>query len=98
LNEEVRTQRPKISPGEFFADCAMLFRSRNGTYRDAWRLMTLEELAAGIRLKAGRINALLRANGDRDKIRDDIRDLVNYCYFLAARLAEEEEGEGSRVP
>ena len=83
--------RPRISPGEFFADCAMLFRSRNGTYRDAWTYMSLEELAAGIRLKAGRINALLKANGDKSKLLDDLKDLANYCYFLYARLAGEDE-------
>jgi len=83
--------RPRISPGEFFADCAMLFRSRNDTYKDAWRLMSLEELAAGIRLKAGRINALLKADGDKSKLLDDLKDLANYCYFLYAKLMEGEE-------
>jgi len=83
--------KPKISPGEFFADCAMLFRSRNDTYRDAWQLMSLEELAAGIRLKAGRINALLKANGDKSKLLDDLKDLANYCYFLYAKLMEGEK-------
>jgi len=83
--------KPKISPGEFFADCAMLFRSRNDTYKDAWRLMSLEELAAGIRLKAGRINALLKANGGKSKLLDDLKDLVNYCYFLYAKLMEGED-------
>jgi hypothetical protein len=83
--------KPRISPGEFFADCAMLFRSRNGTYRDAWTYMSLEELAAGIRLKAGRINALLKANGDKSKLLDDLKDLANYCYFLYAKLMEGEK-------
>jgi hypothetical protein len=82
--------KPRISPGEFFADCAMLFRSRNDTYKDAWQLMSLEELAAGIRLKAGRINALLKA-GDKSKLLDDLKDLANYCYFLYARLVGEDE-------
>jgi hypothetical protein len=85
--------KPRISPGEFFADCAMLFRSRNDTYKDAWQFMSLEELAAGIRLKAGRINALLKADGDKSKLLDDLKDLVNYCYFLAARLMEDEGHE-----
>jgi len=83
--------KPRISPGEFFADCAMLFRSRNDIYKDAWQLMSLEELAAGIRLKAGRINALLKADGGKSKLLDDLKDLANYCYFLYARLAGEDE-------
>jgi hypothetical protein len=83
--------KPKISPGEFFADCAILMRGRNDTYKDAWQLMSLEELAAGIRLKAGRINALLKANGDKSKLLDDLKDLANYCYFLYAKLMEGED-------
>ena len=86
------SDKPRISIGEFFSECGMLFKSRDSTYKDAWRYMTLEELASGIRLKAGRINGLLKVNGDREKVLDDLKDLVNYCYFLYAKLREDDGG------
>ena len=83
-------EKVRVSIGEFFSECGMLFKSRDSTYKDAWRYMTLEELASGIRLKAGRINGLLKVNGDREKVLDDLKDLVNYCYFLYAKLIGDE--------
>ena len=82
------SDKPRISMGEFFFECATICKSRDGAYKGAWRYMTLEELASGIRLKAGRINGLLKVNGDREKVLDDLKDLVNYCYFLYTKLRE----------
>ena len=84
----------KISPGEFFSECGMLLSARSDVYKDAWIHMSLEEIAAGIRLKAGRINALLKVNGEREKLIDDLKDLVNYCYFLYAKLVKGAEEDG----
>ena len=73
-------------PGRFFAEAGMIYLSRKNTYRDAWRKMSVEELAAGLRLKAGRIAAMLEGGCPREKIVDDLLDLANYAAMLYAKL------------
>ena len=72
--------------GEFLANCGMLYQNSKQKYNDAWLLMTPEEIAAGLRLKAARINAMLQTKSDRAKIGDDLMDIVVYAYFLHALL------------
>ena len=72
--------------GEFLADCGMLYKNNKAKYNDAWMFMTPEDIAAGLRLKAARINAMLQANSDRAKICDDLMDIVVYAYFLHTLL------------
>jgi hypothetical protein len=76
----------RYSIGEFFADCALTYAARRGVYRDAWKEMSLEDLVAGLRLKAARVDAMIRVNGDVSKIIDDLRDLAVYAYFVFAKL------------
>jgi hypothetical protein len=72
--------------GEFLADCGMLYKNNKQKYNDAWIFMTPEEIAAGLRLKAARITAMLQAKSDKAKICDDLMDIVVYAYFLYTLL------------
>ena len=74
--------------GEFFAECGMLFKERQKDYRDAWKKMTPLEIASGLRLKAGRICAMLENGGSFEKILDDLRDLSVYAGILHHMLME----------
>jgi len=78
-------------PGEFFAEAGMIYLNRKNTYHDAWKRMTPDELAAGLRLKAGRIAAMLQDGCPKEKIIDDLLDLANYCAMLYAKLNGGEE-------
>ena len=73
-------------PGQFFAEAGMIYLNRRDTYRDAWKRMSPEELAAGLRLKAGRVAAMLEDGCPREKIVDDLLDLANYAAMLYAKL------------
>jgi len=86
--------------GEFFAECGLLYESRKSVYRDAWAKMTAPELASGIRLKAGRVCAMLETCGGCDalndcaqteKILDDVRDLAVYAALLYMKLRGEKK-------
>ena len=74
--------------GEFFAECGMLFKERQKDYRDAWKKMTPLEIASGLRLKAGRICAMLENGGSLEKILDDLKDLSIYAGILHLMLTE----------
>jgi hypothetical protein len=74
------------SLGEFLSECALLYKSRQDVYNDAWRYMSLADLVAGLRLKVARIEAMLIAKSSRNKIQDDLRDLVVYAYFVHEKL------------
>ena len=80
-----------MSLGEFFAECGMLFKERQKDYRDAWRKMTPLEIASGLRLKAGRICAMLENGGSIEKIKDDLKDLAVYAGILY--IMEDEKNE-----
>lgn len=44
--------------GEALWDVYDIYEKRKKQYEDAWRFMDIDELLAGVRLKAGRINAM----------------------------------------
>lgn len=52
---------------EVLARAVDVYLSRDGVYGEAWRRMEPDELAAGLRLKAGRIAAFLQENGGGQK-------------------------------
>ena len=81
--------------GEFFAEAGMIYLKRRDTYRDAWMRMSLEELAAGLRLKAGRITAMIEDGCPREKILDDLYDIANYAAMLYLKLVPETVGAGA---
>jgi len=83
-----------MSLGEFFTECGLLFKERQKDYRDAWRKMTPLEIASGLRLKAGRIVAMLENGGSLEKILDDARDLAIYAGMLYHKLVESREAGG----
>jgi len=80
---------PKIGINEFLADCGMLYKRRREIYRDAWLYMSPEDIAAGLKLKAARIEALLKADADKEKVKDDLLDITIYSYFLYALIFDE---------
>jgi hypothetical protein len=57
----------------------------NRPRHSSWLLMTPEEVATNIRLKAARINTMLQTVLDWEKIADELKDLAILCYFLLAR-------------
>jgi hypothetical protein len=81
---------PRIGINEFLADCGILYKCRQDTYRDAWLYMSPDEIVAGLKLKVGRIGAMLQVNSSKEKIADDLKDLVVYAYFLYAKVMEDE--------
>ena len=68
---------------------------RREEYRDAWRDMTPEELSAGLRLKAARIDVMLRNGGSLETIQDDLIDLLNYGAFLYETLKSQNDKHSS---
>ncbi|MHC1624042.1 MAG: hypothetical protein ACXQTR_05580 [Candidatus Methanospirareceae archaeon] len=73
-------------PGEFYAEAGMIYIGRKDVYRDAWKRMTVEELAAGLRLKAGRIAAMLQDGCPKEKVIDDLLDIANYAAMIYHKL------------
>jgi len=71
-----------MSLGEFFAECGLLFKKRQKDYHNAWRRMTPLEIASGLRLKSGRVMAMLENGGPVEKILDDLKDLAIYAGIL----------------
>ena len=77
--------------GEFIADAAFKFTVRNQTYRDAWRKMKLKSLAGFLLGKADRVFQILDESDEvvilmREKILDDLADLVVYAGMIAERV------------
>jgi len=83
------------SIGEFVTDACLTYATRNATYGDVWRRFSLAELSAAIRLKAARIDELLRlytaepSEKRREKLIDDLRDIIIYAAMLGVRVGLE---------
>lgn len=71
---------------EFIIETIETFYKRNSIYSNAWESMDVSELAAFIRGKAARVCALLENNCSKEKILDDLRDIINYCAMVAVKL------------
>jgi len=68
--------------GEFLFECGSMFYDRKNIYRNAYEYMPEQAILFFIVGKAYRVKALLKAGGSREKILDDLKDIVNYCYIL----------------
>lgn len=79
---------------EFAEKCYEILEKRSRVYGKSYEKMPPQALAAFIIGKAHRIMAMLEIKGGigEEKVDDDIKDIVNYC-FLLYRRRREAEGE-----
>lgn len=74
--------------GEFVLSAFDVYLRRNVVYGDAWKKMDLRELASFLRGKAARVAVCLETGGDKDKVLDDLRDIVIYSAMIASKLGD----------
>lgn len=74
---------------EFVMDCYRIFREREGIYKNAYKTMPSVALLSFIIGKTYRVMSMLEVNGSSEKVIDDLKDIVNYCYMLYEKLGGE---------
>ena len=76
--------------GEIYARAGEVFLSRNDTYRDSWKRMSIIDILDGAKYKIARAKALIQSNCPREKVVDDLLDAMNYLALIVMKLDGEE--------